>query len=153
MVTLRWCGGVTRDSDVWCVTDAATLCYYFCVVANLSLTELPGHEQHSSTRCNSICNEKWSWTFQVLLRFIDSLPGQFRKSTIVEASGVECGCININYNQVYKLLWREKVDSDKDKLISSPGTHLMDIWIPGLTKTFYISFAFIEIRYDLHTQC
>lgn len=71
-----------------------------------------------------------------------SPPGQFRKPG-GEAGGVACGCININYGQVYKLLWREKVDSsDKDKLISSPGSHLMDIWIPSLTKIFYISFAF-----------
>ena len=50
------------------------VCYYCCVAANLSLIELPGHEQHSAHRCNSIYNEKWSWTVQVLLRFIDSLP-------------------------------------------------------------------------------
>ena len=35
-----------------------------------------------------------------------SPPGQFRKPG--EASGVACGCININYGQVYKLLWRER---------------------------------------------
>lgn len=65
-------GGVTQ----WCVMcdRCGLVCYYCCVAANLSLIELPGHEQHSAHRCNSIYNEKWSWTVQVLLRFIDSLP-------------------------------------------------------------------------------
>ena len=84
----QW-GFVTQFLDVWAwrVTQWCVMCdrcgrgrgetprcYYCCVAANLSLIELPGHEQHSAHRCNSIYNEKWSWTVQVLLRFIDSLP-------------------------------------------------------------------------------